>query len=221
MYKLGLAALRCLTPGKHASTRTSTRRLSGVLDPAGFDLVNRALSNRANRPSASQLYRYFHQTVQTQMEPPQVLSIDLPGQAWPRGQDIRINWRVTGATEAVITTGNADQQHVDPSVHVTGYTIRPATSGPLTVEFRNRFAAVTVKLGQLRLFDLPPFATTGDLLPRPVIPPLPSPNVRKISRNSSRHSHCPLPGGSARDGDTPSTILAEAGNRTGSSGVNG
>jgi hypothetical protein len=171
VYKLGLAILRCLTPGKHASTRTSTRRLRGLLDPAGFRLVSDALSDRA-RPTARDLYCYLQQTAQARMDPPRVTSIRIPGHAWPRGQDIRIDWRVTGASEVVITTGNVHHQRVDPSVHTTGYTIRPTVSGPLVIDFRNRFAAVTVNLGQVRLYDLPAFPAPS--LPAFEMPRLPA-----------------------------------------------
>jgi hypothetical protein len=174
VYKLGLAILRGLTPGKHASTRKSARRLCDVLDPSGLDLVSKALGDRAQRPSARELYRYLQQTAQARMDPPHVVRIDIPGAVWPRGQDVRITWQVTGATEAVITSGDALQGRVDPSVHVTGYTIRPTVSGPLLVTFRNRYGVVTIDLGQLRLFDLPAFPLPGDVLPRPVVPPLPA-----------------------------------------------
>jgi hypothetical protein len=165
VYKLGLAALRCLVPGKNASTRRSPRKLRKVLDPAGFDLISRALSGRAQRPAAKDLYSYLRQTVQARTAPPQVTGVDIEAHRWLRGQDLRINWWVAGASEAVITTGNLQRERVDAGVHTTGYTIRPDVSGPVVVEFRNRFGTATVDLGDLRLYELPPFSVVPGLLP--------------------------------------------------------
>jgi DNA-binding SARP family transcriptional activator/uncharacterized protein YegL len=62
VYKLGLAMLRGLTPGKGAASTTDAHRLDGVLDAEGIDLVAKALSvDRASRPSASELARYLDQ----------------------------------------------------------------------------------------------------------------------------------------------------------------
>jgi hypothetical protein len=165
VYKLGLAALRCLVPGQNASTRRSPRKLRRVLDPTGFDLMSRALSGPARRPAAKELYAYLRQTVQARTGPPQVTRIDIEALRWLRGQDLRINWLVAGASEAVITTGNRRQERVDASVHTTGYTVRPDVSGAVIVEFRNRFGTVTVDLGELRLYELPPFSVLPGLLP--------------------------------------------------------
>jgi hypothetical protein len=188
VYKLGLAALRCLVPGKNASTRRSPGKLRRVLDPAGFDLMNQALSGRARRPEAKELYSYFRQTVQDRTVPPQVTRVDIEAHLWLRGQDLRINWLVAGASEAIITTGNRHQERVDASVHTTGYTVRPDVSGPVVVEFRNRFGSVTVDLGELRLYELPPFSVSPGLLPAVEV----SAVVRKRAR--AAHDASPWPG---------------------------
>jgi len=61
VYKLGLAILRCLTPGRGAASSTAPGRLAGVLDPEGIDLVTRALSaDRCQRPTAKDLYVYLY-----------------------------------------------------------------------------------------------------------------------------------------------------------------
>jgi uncharacterized protein YegL len=61
VYKLGLAILRCLTPGKGAATTKSVGRLGGLLDEDGADLVTRALSaDRMSRPTSRELYDYFY-----------------------------------------------------------------------------------------------------------------------------------------------------------------
>jgi hypothetical protein len=136
-----------------------------VLDPAGFDLISKALSGRTQRPAGRELYGYLHRTVQARTRPPQVARVGIEAANWLRGQDLRINWLVTGASEAIITTGNRRQERVDVGIHATGYTIRPDVSGPVAVEFRNRYGTATVDLGELRLHELPPFSVPAGLLP--------------------------------------------------------
>jgi hypothetical protein len=165
VYKLGLAVLRCLVPGRNASTRRSPRKLQRVLDPTGFALISNALSDPARRPAARELYRYLRHTVQDRMQPPHVSAVDIEARRWLRGQDLRINWIAADAAEAVITTGNGRRERVDTSVDATGCTIRPEVSGPVAVEFRNRYGTVTVDLGELRLYELPPFSVSPGLLP--------------------------------------------------------
>jgi len=64
VYKLGLAVLRGLTPGKGAATTTNVGRLVDELDQEGIDLVTRALSSdRESRPSAWDLASYLDRQV--------------------------------------------------------------------------------------------------------------------------------------------------------------
>jgi hypothetical protein len=156
VYKLGLAVLRCLSKEKHATTIMSPGSLKQVLDPSGFDLVRRALSDREQRPAAKELYSYLRETALARMGPPEVIHVAMAADQALRGQDLRIDWLVTRADEAVITSGNSHMERLDLGTHSTGYAIRPDTSGPVAVEFRNSFASVTVDLGELRLYELPP-----------------------------------------------------------------
>jgi uncharacterized protein YegL len=60
VYQLGLAILRCLTPGAGAAVATDPARLAGVLNATGIDLVTNALSaDRSTRPTAGELARYL------------------------------------------------------------------------------------------------------------------------------------------------------------------
>jgi hypothetical protein len=69
-YKLGLAILRCLTPGAGAAFTTSMDRLTGKLDSEGTDLVARALSpDRAARPPARVLHAYLAKAARRQTSP--------------------------------------------------------------------------------------------------------------------------------------------------------
>jgi len=64
VYKLGLAVLRCLSPGKGAASSTSATRIAGTLDDEGANLVYRAVSaDRSSRPTARELYAYLYRVV--------------------------------------------------------------------------------------------------------------------------------------------------------------
>lgn len=64
VYKLGLAILRCLTPGKGATTSRAVSRLADELDGEGSTLLERAISaDRASRPTAMELFSYFDNAV--------------------------------------------------------------------------------------------------------------------------------------------------------------
>ena len=64
VYKLGLAILRWLIPGKGAATARAADRLAGQLDPEAIALVVSALSDaRTSRPTARDLYDHFLQLI--------------------------------------------------------------------------------------------------------------------------------------------------------------
>jgi KAP-like P-loop domain-containing protein len=64
VYKLGLAILRCLSPGKGAASARSVARIAGVLDAEGANLISRAISaDRSSRPTARELYAYLYKTI--------------------------------------------------------------------------------------------------------------------------------------------------------------
>lgn len=77
VYKLGLAVLRCLTPGKGAGSATAVDRLADVLDAEGTELIARALSaDRAIRPSARELFDYLDQLISPRVaRPPKALTM--------------------------------------------------------------------------------------------------------------------------------------------------
>jgi hypothetical protein len=61
VYKLGLAILRCLSPGNGASTARDPSRLADRLDAAGVALISRAVGpDPARRPTAGELYAYLY-----------------------------------------------------------------------------------------------------------------------------------------------------------------
>jgi hypothetical protein len=78
VYKLGLAILRCLTPGRCAATSRAISRLSGELDGEGASLLGRALSaDRAARPTVTELSAYFGGMVSRRVGVPELISTRL------------------------------------------------------------------------------------------------------------------------------------------------
>jgi hypothetical protein len=174
VYKLGLAVLRCLSPGKGAMSTRNPDRLDGRLDEAGIDLVRRALgTDRSQRPTAKQLYAYLHTVVSAVVRPPEVTYARLASPLCLRGMDAQIEWRISGAdTISVIATG-AGRQTVDLSSHPDGYVIKKPEPGPVRIEVANKFGMLPVKLGSLVSYELPPFTPFDPSgLPRPEIPQL-------------------------------------------------
>jgi hypothetical protein len=169
-YKLGLAILRCLTPGQGASSTRALSRFAGELDAPGITLVARALSaDRADRPTAKDVYLYLSSVVAPRVAPPKIAYAELVTPFRLRGQDARVEWQLGNATDLTIFEGNS-QHAVTLAQHPHGYTFRPADSGPVSLEVRNRFGAVSVELGEITLYELPPFQVDLNYLPRPQVP---------------------------------------------------
>ena len=83
-YKLGLAVLRCLTPGPGAASTRSAGRLAGTLDPAGADLVARALSaDRGLRPTARDWHGYLSRAAEARQALAQPVTVSLGDLARP------------------------------------------------------------------------------------------------------------------------------------------
>ena len=158
VYKLGLATLRCLTPGKGAGSSRNIARLGSELDAAGTALVARALSaDRRNRPGASELYRYLRQQAVDRIVIPEVLDARLLTPTCPRGHDARIGWHFNHAQQINVRHGTDQCVTLDAAAHPDGYSFRPRASGPVSIEVVNRFGSRRVELGELRLVELPSF----------------------------------------------------------------
>ena len=64
VYKLGLAILRCLNPGRAPPPCGTRAGWSAKLDAAGVDLIARAVGqDPAKRPTAKELYVYLRGVV--------------------------------------------------------------------------------------------------------------------------------------------------------------
>lgn len=173
VYKLGLAILRCLSPGKGAATSPSPARVAGELDAQGLALVTRAVDiSPSKRPTAKELYAYLASTVAPRVKPPVVLDARLITPMRVRGMDARVEWHIEHATEVAIAVGNAAPQMVSAAAVPQSYSFRPQDSGPVAIEVANRYGRVRVDLGDITLYELPPFNVSVDYLPRLEAPTL-------------------------------------------------
>jgi hypothetical protein len=174
VYKLGLAILRCLTPGKGVTSTRNPGRLTDQLNAKGIALVKRALgANRADRPTAKELYAYFYEVVSPQVQPPEVRYARLVTPLCARGMDARVEWQIRNAEELKLTAGNADPQTVDLSRHPDGYVIEKPESGPVFIKLTNKFGTLRVDLGEITLYEPPKFTPLDfGTLPRPTVPRL-------------------------------------------------
>jgi serine/threonine protein kinase len=171
VYKLGLAILRCMTPGKWAASDRSVSRLNGELDAEGTTLLDNALSGtRASRPPAKQLYSYFRRIVAARVTPPEVTAARLVTPLRVRGQDARIEWQISNANKITVLAGMAQRFAVDLASYPGGFVFRPDESGPVILEAINRFGTLRVDLGELSLYELPPFSLDLTRLPGPSVP---------------------------------------------------
>ncbi|HVY09526.1 MAG TPA: hypothetical protein VHB18_05215 [Mycobacteriales bacterium] len=173
VYKLGLAILRCLTPGKGASNARSVGRMTDELDATGRDLLARALdADRANRPTAKELYDLLRAAVAQRVSVPVVTVAHLAQKVVLRGMDTRLVWSIKGAAKARILLTNGVTIDVDPDANPAGYTFCPGASGPVTVEAENKYGSVTVECGDVTLYELPAFDLPAGLIPRVSIDPI-------------------------------------------------
>ena len=171
-YKLGLAILRCLKPGKGAATTREVTRLAGDLDAMGFSLVSKALAtNRSERPAARELYLYLRRAVLAILTPPEVTA-RLVTSFCVRGQDARVEWQIANADRITLQAGYRLSIDLDPAQHPHGYVFRPDESGRVSVTAANRHGTITADLGELSLYELPPVQLDLGSLPRLELPEL-------------------------------------------------
>jgi hypothetical protein len=175
-YKLGLAILRCLTPGKGASTAKRPERLSGSgLDAEGVQLVARALGDDPDaRPTAKELYACLRALVRQRIKPPEIAWAWLTAPVVLRDQAVQIKWRISNARRVTVTAGTDFTAEVELAGRPDEFTFnfRPDGSGTVRLRAANRFGTVTADLGEITVIDLPPFTVSFDGMPEPRIPPL-------------------------------------------------
>lgn len=178
IYKLGLAIMRCMTPGKGASNSKRASRLGTALDAAGTDLITRALSGeRKDRPTAKSLFQYLRKVAASRITVPDLVRAELVAPVVLRGMDARLTWHIEHAEKITILAGNGQRIELDLTANPNGYAFRPEASGPVTVTAENRFGTASLVVGELTLYELPSFDVDLDRLPRPLIPALPRLNL--------------------------------------------
>lgn len=182
-YKLGLAILRCLTPGKGASTAKRPERLSGSgLGAEGARLVARALDDDPDaRPTAKEFYACLRAVVRQRVKPPDIAWARLTVPVVLRDQAVRIEWRITNARRVTVTAGTDFTAEVELAGRPDGFTFRPDGSGTVQLRAANRFGTVTADLGEITVIDLPPFTVCLDGMPRPRIPPLEAVSLEPVA----------------------------------------
>lgn len=182
VYKLGLAILRCMAPGKGAATDTSASRVVGALDAEGQTLVARAVgTDRGQRPSARELYDYFYRVVSAGVLAPEVTVARLRNPFRVRGQDVRIDWQISNAVAVTVIAGTQRFQ-VDPWRQPDGCVFRPDDSSPVAIEVNNRYGAIRAELGEVTLYELPPFKVDFGFLPALQVPKLPTLSMAALDR---------------------------------------
>jgi hypothetical protein len=177
VYKLGLAILRCLNPGKGAATMRDPGRVAGKLDATGVDLIARAVNpDPDERPTAKELYAYLRGVVAPRVAPPEVIAARLATPLRVRGMDARVEWEIANVPEVTIRVGSTAPVTVPIAANggAQRYAFPARESGPVTIEAENQFGAVRVDLGELILYDIPPFDPKSFIgtLPRLAVPPL-------------------------------------------------
>lgn len=173
VFKLGLAVLRCLTPGTGAGTSRDPRRLAGELNAEGEDLVTRALASvPSQRPRAKDLFAYFDGALRPRVRPPVIHSVDLLTPFRLRGQDVQVAYRLAGADRVEIRAPNGQVIQLAPSTAATTFAFQAHASGPVRLYAENRFGHVDALIGHVDLYELPRFDIGRVRLPRPELPHL-------------------------------------------------
>lgn len=156
--------------------------ISGLLDQAGVDLLNRAVgADRANRPTAEEIKDYLVGRVLTLAHPPELLSASLNRTVTIRGSDTLVMWQHRhGEKVRIYGVNGFEVKDLDPDAHPNGYAIRPLTAGQIRVEVSNKHGTDELVAGYLDYFEPPTFDIVqqlGGLLPRLAVPDLPQVQV--------------------------------------------
>jgi hypothetical protein len=179
VYKLGLAIVRCLTPGPGAASTGDVGRLHNVLDAEGIELVTRALSDDPDqRPrSAKEIFAYLRKVTEPRLVPPKIGYAELLTPIVlmaPTGQEARVVWQVEGATEVSVLVGDKPPNGytVIAEDYPAGCAFPVPESGKVTVVATNRFGADRRVIGDVTLFEIPAFNANLGQLPKPEFPAL-------------------------------------------------
>jgi hypothetical protein len=181
VYKLGLAIVRCMKPGKGAGTTADVKRLTGILDTEGIDLLTRVLSaDRTERPPARELFLYLKGLIDPRMVPPQIIDAELITPLVPRRSEARIRWQIEKADDVQVLLGEGSPHPVTTvrlADHPSGCVFPALRCGTVTVQAINNYGTATQVIGDLARFKVPSFNANPGNLPRPNIPSFPDFNL--------------------------------------------
>jgi hypothetical protein len=174
VYKLALAVLRCLNPGRGAASFKLPSKLTGKLEPTAVASFTAALSGEPHlRPTVRELYEHLHQAVLSRIKVPRMPAGRLAQPYILAGADARIEWQIEDATDVTVVAGRGQRFSVDLAANPRHFTFRPDESGPVSVELRNDLATATADLGELTLYELPSLTIHLGDLPWPTVPAVP------------------------------------------------
>lgn len=182
LYKLGLFILRCLSPGPNASTRLDPEPARGVLDKAGFELLERALGTDPRaRPTARAWQVHLSRLIGEPIVAPVLLDARLAGPWVLRGEPVTVHWQATDALTIEVRTARSTER-VDGS---TGEgAARIFLDSPfLLVIARNGLGEDVRRIGPVHLVDAP----------RQVPLPIAMPHLRWPSANGLVAPYTPIP----------------------------
>jgi hypothetical protein len=180
VYKLGLAIVRCLKPGKGATTTKDVERLEGILDADGLELLRRALSGvPSKRPTARELYRYLKRITDVRIASPVIEYTELMTPVVMRGADGQasgvVAWRITNADKIEVMLGD-DQPETVRTVtladHADQCTFPLVNSGQVTVAATNRYGGRRRVVGDITIFEIPPITVDFTAMPPLDVPAL-------------------------------------------------
>jgi hypothetical protein len=178
VYKLGLAIVRCLNPAKGATSTREPRRLAGILDAPGVDLITRAVSESPDlRPKAREIFDYLKEFTDKMISLPVIEDIKLITPVVLRGKDGHANgmvsWRITNADSVRILLGEGlptAARTVTVGAHPDEYVFPVDRSGQVSVEATNSYGGRRCIAGEIIIFEMPPVTVNFSEMPRPDIP---------------------------------------------------
>jgi len=156
VFKIGVTLLKVLHGGKGAAQRTDPDEIANAVPAATYSAVKRSLDiNPAARGAARDLYAVLVDDLTRSLQPPQVDSFDAYPDVLPRGSDVTLSWRASGAKMLRILGPNGFAMDVPETVD--RWTITPQHSGVYTLVAANRGGESRTPSPQIELFDLPGF----------------------------------------------------------------
>ena len=113
--------------------------------------------------------------------PPEVVVARLRHPFRIRGHDVRIDWEISNARVVTVFAGRQRLQF-DLWQQPDGCSSALTSPGRWRSRLANRFGTLRLELGDVTLYDLPPFKVDFDFLPTPQVPRLPGVPMAALER---------------------------------------